>query len=99
MILEFQQFLQDDTNQTEFDDMPTFEFYELENHFFANYYIYATLFCQGSVYMAYCLASLTDYRKWNILGSYKLNNFYINPEKKFIPVIVLRVHLVALRAG
>ena len=52
--------------------MPEFEYYDFENHFFGNYYIYCTLVSQGVTYIAYCTTQFVDYRKWNILGSFWL---------------------------
>ena len=48
--------------------MPTFEYYEFENHFFGNYYIYSTLFCQGVTFFVYSSSALAGYRKQNLLG-------------------------------
>ena len=60
------------TDETVFEDMPEFQYYDFENHFFANYYIYMTLFCQGVTYIGFSSTLFTNYRKWNILGSFWL---------------------------
>ena len=58
-------------NQT-LEAMPDFQYYDSENHFFANYYIFCTLFCQGVPYLAYSLCHFVGYRRWSFFGSFWL---------------------------
>ena len=58
-------------NQT-LEAMPDFQYYDFEDHFFSNYYIFCTLFCQGVTYLAFSLCHFVGYRRWSFLGSFWL---------------------------
>ena len=51
------------------NDMPEFEYYDIENHLLINYYPYMTLCCQGGAFVVGVLYSFTNYRVWNFLGT------------------------------
>ena len=55
------------------DEIPKFEYYDLENHFFINYYIYMTASIQTTAFFLFASFHWIDYRMWNLVGNFAVS--------------------------
>ena len=51
-------------------DITNLEYFDLENYILIKLYPYLALFCQGTAFLAVCSWHFTNYRWWNICGTW-----------------------------